>query len=62
MCLSSLSSSDAEENGLSNWKTLVAQWLSGEEEDDGRAMEVHGALKGGLLNLLWRKRDGLGLA
>lgn len=46
----------------SNWKTFVAQWRSGEEDDVGKAMEVHGALKGGLVNLPWGKRDGLGLA
>lgn len=58
---SPVASSGVEEKGLSNWKTLVAQWRSGEEEDGVKAMEPHGALKGGLVNRPWRKRDGLAL-
>lgn len=59
--MSPISSNDAEEKGLSNWKTLTAQWRSGEEEHEGKAMEGQGALKGGLVNLPWWKRAGLGL-
>lgn len=40
----------------------MAHCSSGEEEDDGKTMEVHGALKGGLVNLPRGKRDGLGQA
>lgn len=60
VCLSLIASNDADEYGLSNWKTLVAQWCSGEEEADDKSTEVHGALKGGLANLEWGKRGGLG--
>lgn len=47
---------------MSNWKTLVAQGSSGEEDDAGKAMKLHGALKGELVNPPVRKRDELGLA
>ncbi|TNN79224.1 hypothetical protein EYF80_010468 [Liparis tanakae] len=61
VCLSLVASHDAEEYGLSNLKTLATPWRSGEEEDDGRATEMHGALNGGFVDLPWTKRDGLGL-
>lgn len=61
VCMLPVVSIDADERGLSNWKTLVAQWSRGDEEEEGNAREVHGALKGGLVALPCRKRDGLGL-
>lgn len=61
VCLSTLSSNDAGEKGLSNWKTLVAQCCSGEEDDEGKTMEMQGALKGGMVKVPCRKSPGLGL-
>lgn len=61
VCVSLDASNDTDKRGLSNWKTLVAQWSRGEEEDDGKAREVHGALKGALGNLPCGKKGGPGL-
>lgn len=61
VCGSLVASNDAEEYGLSNWKTFVAQWSSG-EEDAGKPTEAHGALNGGLVSLPWGKGEGLGQA
>lgn len=60
VCLSLIASNDADEYGLSKWKTLVAEWR-GDEEAAGKTTEEHGALKGGWVDPLWVKNGGLEL-